>query len=189
MPHAFLDKDGTLVETVSGETFVQHPSDQKLIEGKSDKLIAMEKEGWTFSIVSNQGGVAAGHKTLIDVFDEIRYCMSLLPITINEAFFCPDFEGNRCFMIDECGNSYPMIQAFYEDTQLRYRLSVDGVNSDEVIGKCRKSDKRDGAGMLRLAARHKPSDTQFLMIGDRPEDKVSAEYFGCKFLDANDWVT
>ena len=187
MKRVFLDKDGTLVKTISGETFVQSPEDQELIEGVSERLLQMEANGWSFSIVTNQGGVAAGHKSLVDAFDEIRYCISLLPVQVDEAFLCPDFEGNRCFMVDSTGSSYPMIQAEYDDNdRFYYRLTVDGVEPSGVIGKCRKSDKRDGAGMLRLAARH--GGDRFLMIGDRPEDKKAAEDFGCQFIDASDWI-
>jgi D-glycero-D-manno-heptose 1,7-bisphosphate phosphatase len=188
MKLAILDKDGTLTTTASGETFVQSPEDQVVLPGVAKKLIAMAADGWEFAIASNQGGVAAGHKTLQSAFDEVRYCIKLLPVKIREAFICPDFEGNRCFLIDEEGE-YPMIEASIQmegcRAGWRYDLTVDGVLPDEVIGKCRKSDKSDGAGMLRLAARHGADEV--IMIGDRPEDKVSAKHFGCEFVDARFW--
>lgn len=51
-----LDKDGTITTTVSGETFVRSPDDQKLIPGIADRISEYIAEGWSIAIVSNQGG-------------------------------------------------------------------------------------------------------------------------------------
>ena len=77
-----LDKDGTLIKTVSGHTFVQHPEDQVLIDGVAEAIAAYAADGWTMAIASNQGGVAAGHKTLEQAIIEMRYAMKLTGINI-----------------------------------------------------------------------------------------------------------
>lgn len=51
-----LDKDGTLVRPKSGNTFVQHPEDQGLIEGVTEAIARYIADGWTIAIASNQGG-------------------------------------------------------------------------------------------------------------------------------------
>lgn len=51
-----LDKDGTLVRPKSGNTFVQHPEDQEMIEGVAEAIARYIADGWTIAIASNQGG-------------------------------------------------------------------------------------------------------------------------------------
>jgi histidinol phosphatase-like enzyme len=51
-----VDKDGTLVRPKSGNTFVQHPEDQELIEGVTEAIQRYVADGWTIAIASNQGG-------------------------------------------------------------------------------------------------------------------------------------
>jgi D-glycero-D-manno-heptose 1,7-bisphosphate phosphatase len=84
-----LDKDGTLTRPVSGSTFVQHPEDQKLLPGVAETIARYRDEGWTMAIASNQGGVAAGLKTIEEAKCEMMYCMKLLP-DIELGLFCPD---------------------------------------------------------------------------------------------------
>lgn len=57
-----LDKDGTLVRPKSGNTFVQHPEDQELIEGVAEAIQRYVADGWQLAIASNQGGC------------EVRWC-------------------------------------------------------------------------------------------------------------------
>lgn len=53
-----FDKDGTLTEPISGQTFVRHPQDQKLRPGVAEKLQQLREECWLMAIASNQGGCA-----------------------------------------------------------------------------------------------------------------------------------
>ena len=73
--------------------------------------------------------------------------MTLLP-EIEEIYFCPDFEGTRCFGVT--------------------RNEVKDYSHYPQSGTFRKP----GAGMLNLAIqRHHPDTT--LMVGDRPEDRAA----------------
>lgn len=51
-----FDKDGTLVEPISGGTFVQHPHDQRLRPGVAEKLEQLRGDGLMMAIASNQDG-------------------------------------------------------------------------------------------------------------------------------------
>lgn len=95
-----LDKDGTLVRPKSGAKFVNDPIDQEPLPGVVATLDAYCAAGWDLVIVSNQGGVAAGHKSSESVIAEMRFCLQLLP-KIAIAYFCPDFEGERCFGVTQ----------------------------------------------------------------------------------------
>jgi D-glycero-D-manno-heptose 1,7-bisphosphate phosphatase len=62
-----LDKDGTLVHPKSGNTFVQHPEDQELIEGVAEAIARYVADGWTIAIASNQGGCEKRYSKLYEV--------------------------------------------------------------------------------------------------------------------------
>jgi histidinol phosphatase-like enzyme len=53
-----FDKDGTLIEPKSGQTFVQSPEDQQLKPGVAEKLAELREQGGVFAMASNQGGCA-----------------------------------------------------------------------------------------------------------------------------------
>ena len=94
---AIVDKDGALVCPKSGNTFVQNPQDQELLPGVQEAVSRLVADGYVLVIASNQGGVAAGHKTLEDAIAEMQYCLSLLP-QIDRAYFCPDY-GKTCIAV------------------------------------------------------------------------------------------
>ena len=81
---------------------------------------------------------------------------------MEEIYFCPDFEGRKCFCVT--------------------RNEVNNYNNHKESGKFRKPN----AGMLKLAIEiHKPD--KVLMIGDRPEDRQAASAAGVKFQHAENW--
>ncbi len=156
---AILDKDGTLTETISGERFVQSPTDQKLISGVEQAIAKLIAEGYTLAIASNQGGVGAGHKSLEDAIAEMRYAMQLTGISI--AFFCPNFQGDTCWKITP-------------ETKFEYNTGgFDG-----------QSYRKPDGGMLLLAS---DSASEAIMIGDRREDEQAAHNAQIPFIHAKDW--
>ena len=111
------------------------------------------------AIVSNQGGVTAGHKTLENCILEMKFCLELFP-KITEAYFCPDFEGNECWRVwGECGEEYRIL--YSHDSWETKNL--------EIAGRFRKPSP----GMLTLAASFYNFD-EILYVGNRPEDKGAA---------------
>lgn len=166
-----LDKDGTLVQPASGQKFVNEPWDQEPIPGVKDALQFAVADGWFPVIVSNQGGVAAGHKTLENAIDEMRFCLALFP-EIKEAFFCPDYEGDICWRVWGKGEKH----------QIQYtRLSWDVIGLD--IG---SQFRKPNPGMLKLAASLHGAD-KALMIGDRPEDEGAARNAEIRFVWDSVW--
>jgi D-glycero-D-manno-heptose 1,7-bisphosphate phosphatase len=167
-----FDKDGTLTEPISGNTFVQHPHDQRLRPGVAEKLEQLRGEGWVMAIASNQGGVAAGHKTLDEAIEEMKYALSLTGIY--DGYMCPD---NGDSMIS-CGFSDANFRHVAETVQSlkdAYDVEVDGF-------------RKPHAGML-LYRKHLMvmNPTQCLMVGDRPEDQAAAEAAGFAFEWAVDF--
>lgn len=166
---AIFDKDGTLIKPRSGQTFVQSPDDQELLPGVKEQIEAMAKDGWEFAIASNQGGVAAGHKTLESAIAEMRFCMELLPIY--EAWFCPDFDGRECYMLAG-GEVNPSHQSLPEQSGL-FRKPNPGMLKAAISFWMPWSDPL--------------TSDQIIMVGDRPEDEQAAASAGVGFIWADQW--
>ena len=170
-----LDKDGTLVKPKSGGEFVQHPEDQELLPGVAEAIACYAADGWSMAIASNQGGVAAGYKTLEASIAEMKFCLNLLP-QIADSVFCPD-DGRTLILCD--------------------RLDwLDISKHWEHLGGFRKPDP----GMLRYhimtriatladirAGYPQESGYSALMVGDRLEDAHAAQNAGVAFMDAEEW--
>lgn len=161
MPLLLLDMDGTVREPLDGHKYIQRPRDQRIIAKAEQACAYYAASGWKIVGVTNQAGVASGKKSLQSCIKEQEYTLVLLP-DIEEIFFCPDFEGKKCFCVT--------------------RNQVHNYSKEQESGTFRKP----GAGMLKLAMRIHQSEKS-LMIGDRPEDKAAAIAAGIKFQQAQSW--
>ena len=168
-----LDRDGTLTTPASGGEFRQHPRDLKLLPRVKEKIQEGVKDGWVMAIASNQGGCEAinpqtgqPYQTIEWAIEEMFHTFDLLP-EIGLAFFCPDFKGERCWMLDAADNS-----------------AIE-LTDHRLKGQFRKPNP----GMLQVAILcdlWKPWD-EVLYIGDRPEDMEAAKAAGVKFIWEKDW--
>jgi len=161
----FLDMDGTIRRPKSGEKFIQSPKDQEPIPGAEEAIAKYASEGYIIVGVTNQGGVAAEHKSLDDCIKEQQETLKLFP-QIHSILFCPDFEGrklHRCYRQTafECSDKYP-----------------------DLIGTYRKP----GKGMITHVLTSNEADpSECLMVGDRSEDREAAEAAGVSFIEAEKW--
>ncbi|MBW4526713.1 MAG: HAD-IIIA family hydrolase [Phormidium tanganyikae FI6-MK23] len=159
-----IDLDGTLRESHSGQLYFQNPQDQQIIAG-ADIALNTYQENWTIVGITNQGGVAAGHKTIQTCIQEQQYTLQLVSL-LKEIYFCPDFEGKKCFRVT--------------------RHNAHNHSQTKWSGQYRKPQ----AGMLKLAMvryNHSPEDCVY--VGDRPEDEEAARRAGVAFEWAEDWIT
>ncbi|MBD1909399.1 MULTISPECIES: HAD-IIIA family hydrolase [unclassified Leptolyngbya] len=164
MPLLLLDLDGTLREPLSGQRYFQHPRDQQIIAGVDIALQAYSDQ-WIMIGITNQGGVAAGHKSIQSCIEEQQYILELLP-QLREVYFCPDFEGRKCFRVTR--------HNFYNHSKTHWS------------GQYRKP----GAGMLNLAmVRHKHTPAGTWYVGDRPEDEAAARRAKVSFQWAEQWIS
>lgn len=160
--HKFLllDLDGTIREPISNAKFINEPYDQRPIEGADRAIAHYYAHDWIVIGITNQGGVAAGHKTLEDCFVEQAYTLELFPQML-KIYFCPDFEGKQLGCV--------------------YR-SLHNLFTPEGYSSFRKP----APGMLEyVLATHDVGECWY--VGDRPEDVQAAEAAGINYIDAKVW--
>jgi len=158
----FFDLDGTLRQTKSGKTFINEPTDQKAIEGTQKALSYYQTKGFICIGITNQGGIAAKHKSMQSAIEEQRTTLELFP-ELSEIFFCPNW-GESCYQLSR--DNEPLLLK----------------SPDPLRLSCRKP----GNGMILLAASQTLADlSDSWMIGDRPEDEACAAAAGVKFIWAS----
>ena len=84
----FLDYDGTIRETISGEFYPRTPADVKILPNRIKKLIEYQRNGYKLFGISNQSGIHKGlltHEQTKDCFDKTN---KLLGLDIEYAY-CP----------------------------------------------------------------------------------------------------
>lgn len=165
-----LDKDGTLINPRRTK-FVEKPWDQTPIEGVNYALNNLYKD-WRHVVISNQGGIAAGHKSLSDTFLEMEFCAELFP-SITDIFFCPDFEGKECWKM----------WAPWEGED--HRILYDAKHTDTVDADAVGQFRKPGVGMIKLAMHLLGEFDGILYVGDRDEDEQAAKNAGVEFMHAH----
>ena len=159
----FLDLDGTVRRAKSGAKFIRNPYDQELIPGVKEAIA--RHHNWLIIGVTNQGGVKAGFKTFDSCLQEQKNTLSLIPAMV-KIFFCTD------------------------DGEGFYRLSKYGRAYDEPLFSDRHGDfgnfRKPNPGMVNFGKAFYPN-TEYMMVGDRPEDQNCAKNANIPFMWAEDW--
>ncbi len=162
-----LDLDGTVRAPMSGEKFIQHPQDQRIIEGAERAIAHYHEQGYQIVGITNQGGVAARHKSFTECFEEQRYTLNLSP-QISQIYFCPDFEGHECWVVNQV-SPVPMSAASFGYQGAEFR--------------------KPGPGMLKFAMwQHGFSPQDSFYVGDRQEDADAASSASVHFFWAETWL-
>jgi D-glycero-D-manno-heptose 1,7-bisphosphate phosphatase len=170
-----LDKDGTLVEPLSGSKFVQSPEDQRLLPGVMSAIQCHREQRHILVIASNQGGVAAGHKSLGEAIKEMKYCLTLCEALVEAAFFCPNYDvSSACLGLPENDCCLSISEVLGWEESLR-------INDTGYF-------RKPGPGLLLFAMQqYDVSPQDCLMVGDRPEDEQAAQVAGVAFQWAVEW--
>ena len=160
-PFLFIDLDGTLREAIEGQ-FINTAENQKLMDGVADTLRRYAKAGFQIAVVTNQGGVAAGYKTIHSWMNEWSRFIDLLKQENAGVHFM-----RACYHHPTDG----IVKPFDNDSQFR-KPNGGMVSSIEVE-----------AHNHGIVIDWKNS----LMVGDRPEDEGLANTCGLRFMSAKDW--
>ena len=166
-----LDMDGTVRHPISNpDGFILHPKDQVLFDGAIAAMKQFKSKGFTIIGASNQGGVAAGKKSLEDCIAEQEHTISLAckaDVMIHEILFCPDYEGKICYGATS-------------------HLLNDYSNRFDDCGSFRKPS----GGMIEVARflyAHPFDEKEIIFVGDRPEDEQAAKTANVQFIHAVEW--
>ena len=156
----FCDLDGTLIETISGETFPKGIWDMRI---KFDVLDAIKKLNPEYIlIVSNQGGIESG---FVDVQ---KFNTKLLYIVRAIGEYC----GCECYAM-YCNTNNKSDPYRKPNTKMLETLLEDYVGDDFEYIKQKSLMIGDASG----------KEGQFSDI-----DKKTAENFGIDYMDVNDFV-
>ena len=168
-----LDMDGTVRHPKSNpDGFILHSKDQLLFEGAIATMKQFKSKGFTIIGASNQGGVAAGKKSIEDCIKEQAYTLELAyeaDAEIAEILFCPDYEGKICLSVN--GSEIP-----HNDYSDRF----------DDCGSFRKPS----SGMIELAIYlylDSLGENEVVFVGDRPEDEQAAQAANVQFIHAVGW--
>lgn len=159
-----LDLDGTVRRSKSGKTFIEGPDDVEIIPGMRELLIHYHNLGYILVAISNQGGVAHGHKTPNEVRQEMLKTFHLLKNNegvhmLNVLKWCP--------------------------------YAAEGTIEDFNF---RSLTRKPSIGMLVLIERDLldrgviPDWDNSLFVGDRPEDQQCAQAAGIPFMWAEEFL-
>jgi D-glycero-D-manno-heptose 1,7-bisphosphate phosphatase len=153
-----LDLDGTIRHSKNGD-FIDGPDDIALFDGVEAKIWAYRDAGFLVFGISNQGGVAYGHKTPKDVEAELKATLAL-------------FERNPFHIVKQC---YHMEGGEVEPYNLRSLLRKPNIG---MLALC-EVEAFEAGFMIDW------NNSAF--IGDRDEDRQCAESAGMRFIDAEKW--
>lgn len=172
-----VDLDGTIRKTISGEEFINDPSDQQIISEASEALIFYKQAGLKILGITNQGGVHYGYKTLqtahVEQMITLINCQQL-----DAIFWCPDM-GDTCYQTYSHGELMNI-------SHIKYELQ-DVIKSSTISDKY--NFRKPSPGMLRLAMN---SDKTYfaqecLYTGDMDSDRQAAKALNIDFLELNDF--
>jgi len=85
----FLDVDGTIRKTISGEIYPTDPADIEILPGRREKLQHWREQGWSLFFVSNQSGVASGKLSATQARACFDRTVELLGVPITDIAYCP----------------------------------------------------------------------------------------------------
>ncbi len=106
----FLDRDGTLIETVP---YLSRLSQIKLLNGVPEALSLLKGKGYSLVVVTNQSGVARGFFDVNFVLESHRRIQLLLEeagVAVDAFYFCPHHptEGDPPYKVDcDCRKPKP----------------------------------------------------------------------------------
>lgn len=163
----FVDVDGTLTTTKSGQTFKENPEDIKVIEGVEYALNLYKEKEYCIVGISNQGGVPR-YKSLEETIEEMRNTLFLLP-QLHSIIFAPG-DGKYCYQVFR--------EEFLDSTT-------------QVFQSCfvKRNYRKPDYGMIEYFLYHNAKAAteeieHCIMVGDREEDKLCADNAKIEFMDA-----
>lgn len=167
----FLDLDGTIRCPKSQSKFINSPQDQEPIPGAKEAIANYASQGYLIIGITNQGGVAANHKSMDNCIQEQQYTLKLFP-RLSKIFFAPDYSGDAIGIVNCDGYSLIDAARVYRAYSLKFIPNF----------------RKPGTGMIDYGlASNNSIASDCLMVGDRSEDEGCAKAAGLRFMWADNW--
>ena len=160
LPALCLDFDGTIRRTKSGKSFIKNASDIELMPGIESKIWSYRDMGFLIVGVSNQGGVAYGHKLPPEIEYECEVTLGL-------------FERNPFHMVKIC---YHMEGGSVEPFNHRSLLRKPDIGMLAIA----EYDAFNAGYMIDW--------NNSLFVGDRPDDENCARNAGIAYRDIKQFL-
>jgi D-glycero-D-manno-heptose 1,7-bisphosphate phosphatase len=111
----FLDIDGTVRHPAEGKQWCNNPEDVRVYPAAVKQMRRWKAQGGRIVGVSNQGGIALGHLTELQVCETMEVTGALCEELFDLILWCPHFPPKRCW----CRKPAPglLIGATYELTE------------------------------------------------------------------------
>lgn len=135
----FLDLDGTLIKTRSGDTFAKSKDDWQFNSNILEQISKYVQNDWHIAIVTNQGGIESGKVRLNDFREKIRHIVDRVLVETGCPFsrltyrFCIGNDKNDFFRKPNPGMGYDIAWSMILD--LSQSLMVG-----DASGKIRKTE-------------------------------------------------
>jgi HAD superfamily hydrolase (TIGR01662 family) len=92
----FLDLDGTVITTISGNKFPDNRHDWKFLPKVLDKIKFYSDQGYVVCITTNQGGIEMGKVTQEDIERKLKSVTEGIETAIRtdvNTVYCPSMKG------------------------------------------------------------------------------------------------
>jgi len=129
----FFDLDHTLIRPLEGRTFPNSSSDWEFIPGIKRAIKPFMDAGYMFIIISNQGGIEAGHHTELDIEFKLVTVLSdlRLALQVPEARYAFRYCGSLQPHPDRKPNPGMILDAVREyDIDLQASVFVGDMQTD-----------------------------------------------------------
>ena len=151
-----FDLDGTLIESFIGDNTPSHPFDEvTILPGRIERINAIRTSGNIVALATNQGGAAFGYQSEGQIMMKIKR-------TLVEFGFPPKSPVPVAVCFSHPKSNNPT----YNDPRKCARRKPSPLMLIEIISKC-------------------PDVDGVLFVGDRIEDRESAQHAGIEF----DWAS
>lgn len=199
----FLDLDGTVIVTRSGKTFPVDKDDWQFNPGILERIESYIEQGYHIAIVTNQGGIEAGHVTMNDFRHKIRRIMGEIitvtgcPFSQISYRFCMSNHPDNFYRMPNPGMGYELALSHILD--LSQSIMV-GDASGKLRGKINVYRSNDTAGWAYVSGELVPIDKHPLVVemtkytGELREydhadsDLRFAKACGMEYIDIEDFL-
>lgn len=86
----FLDRDGVLIRERGDYNYKDEHIE--IVEGAPEALFELQKKGYLFIVITNQGGIGKGlytHKRVKEIHAQLKSFFSSYRVIIRDFFYCP----------------------------------------------------------------------------------------------------